>query len=111
MIPSAVLFDCDGVVVDSEGIAFALLKQDLARAGLDLDEAAMQRLFLGGTVASLYLRARDLGADLPLDWVEEFYERLYIKLRQGPLRRFPRCGTGPDPRRRSRRLRQGAASR
>ena len=83
MIPSAVLFDCDGVVVDSEGIAFALLKQDLARAGLDLDEAAMQRLFLGGTVASLYLRARDLGADLPLDWVEEFYERLYIKLRQG----------------------------
>ncbi len=83
MTPSAVLFDCDGVVVDSEGIAFSLLGQELADAGLPLDTAGMERLFLGGTVAGLYEKARGLGADLPADWVDGFYQRLYAKLRQG----------------------------
>ena len=83
MIPSAVLFDCDGVVVDSEPIAFSLLQQELADAGLPVDHSAMERLFLGGTVASLYAKATALGADLPADWVAGFYERLYTKLREG----------------------------
>lgn len=81
--PSAVLFDCDGVVVDSEGIAFALLGQELGRAGLVLDTAGMQRLFLGGTLADLHAKARSLGAALPDDWVATFYERLYARLRLG----------------------------
>ena len=83
MIPSAVLFDCDGVVVDSEGEAFSLLGQELGAAGLSLDHAEMERLFLGGTVAGLYAKARDLGADLPDTWVEDFYQRLYARLRLG----------------------------
>ena len=83
MIPSAVLFDCDGVVVDSEGAAFSLLGPELGAAGLVLDRPSMERLFLGGTVAGLYAKARDLGADLPDTWVEEFYQRLYAKLRLG----------------------------
>lgn len=83
MIPSAVLFDCDGVLVDSEPMAFAILRQDLAGAGLTLDNAEMERLFLGGTVAGLFTRARALGADLPQGWVEDFYHRLYARLRAG----------------------------
>jgi HAD superfamily hydrolase (TIGR01509 family) len=83
MIPLAVIFDCDGVVVDSEEISFSILEQDLADAGLTLDEAAMQSLFLGETVASLHAKARGLGADLPDDWTHDFYERLYAKLRLG----------------------------
>lgn len=83
MIPSAVLFDCDGVVVDSEPIAFALLAGDLAAAGLELDGPAMRRLFLGGTVRGLFVQARAMGADLPEGWVEDFYERLYERLAQG----------------------------
>lgn len=83
MIPSAVLFDCDGVVVDSEAIAFDLLQGELAEAGLVLDHDAMERLFLGGTVHHLYDKARGLGADLPPGWVAAFYERLYARLRLG----------------------------
>lgn len=83
MIPSAVLFDCDGVVVDSEAIAFSLLQGELAEAGLELDHEAMERLFLGGTVSHLYDKARGLGADLPTGWVAAFYERLYARLRLG----------------------------
>ncbi len=83
MKPSAVLFDCDGVVVDSEAIAFALLGDELGQAGLMLDQESMPRLFLGSTVAELYRKACDLGADLPDDWVSSFYERLYARLRLG----------------------------
>ncbi len=83
MTPSAVLFDCDGVVVDSEDIAFSLLGQELAQAGLPLDRRQLQQLFLGGTVAGLFVQARALGAKLPDTWVPAFYERLYTKLREG----------------------------
>ena len=66
MTPQAVLFDCDGVIVDSEPIAFAILSADLARHGLPTDHAQMNVLFLGGTVPDLFHKARALGATLPL---------------------------------------------
>lgn len=81
--PAAVLFDCDGVLVDSEPAAFALLKDDLARHGLPLDDGALERAFIGGTIASVHTRARQMGAALPDDWVPDFYERLYDRLAGG----------------------------
>ena len=50
--PEAVLFDCDGVVVDSEGPTFALFLQDLAAYGLPLSLAEFEAEFVGGTVES-----------------------------------------------------------
>lgn len=82
MIPSAVIFDCDGVVVDSEGPTFALLGQDLARHGLPLSLPEMEALFLGGTVQGVFDKARALGATLADDWVQDFYARLYDLLAQ-----------------------------
>jgi HAD superfamily hydrolase (TIGR01509 family) len=83
MTPAAVLFDCDGVLVDSEGIAFDLLGDDLARHGLPLTRTAMERLFLGGTVGGMWQKAREFGADLPDNWVDDFYTRLYARLAEG----------------------------
>lgn len=83
MTPRAVIFDCDGVVVDSEGPTFALLGQELAHHGLPLSLPEMEQLFLGGTVAGVFTKARALGATLPDDWVAAFYERLYARLGQG----------------------------
>lgn len=83
MIPQAVLFDCDGVIMDSEPIALALLSADLAQYGLPADPAHMGDLILGGTVAQLFGRARTLGAALPEDWVAGIYARLYARLREG----------------------------
>ena len=36
MTPKLVIFDCDGVLVDSEMITNNLLRDDLAKRGLDL---------------------------------------------------------------------------
>lgn len=81
--PKAVLFDCDGVLVDSEAIAFDLLAEDLAAYGLRMTRAEMELRFLGGTIGGLFTTARDLGANLPDDWVDEFYARMYARLAQG----------------------------
>lgn len=83
MTPKAVLFDCDGVLVDSEATAFGLLTADLAKHGLNLTHAEMEQRFLGGTIGGLFQTARELGADLPDDWVDTFYARLYAKLAEG----------------------------
>jgi HAD superfamily hydrolase (TIGR01509 family) len=83
MTPRAVIFDCDGVLVDSEPAAFDLLAEDLAAHGLVLPRAEMERIFIGGTIAGVHVKARSLGATLPNGWVAEFYERLYARLARG----------------------------
>lgn len=83
MTLKAVLFDCDGVIVDSEGLAFELILADLDTHGLHLTHEDFARNFLGGTMRNVYDRARAAGADLPADWVPQFYERLYERLAQG----------------------------
>ena len=79
----AVLFDCDGVLVDSEQVTFEMLAEDFSRHGLSMTVADIAREFFGGTMRDLWLRARAMGARLPDDWVETFYERLYARLAQG----------------------------
>ncbi|QYZ69245.1 HAD family hydrolase [Neotabrizicola shimadae] len=83
MTPAAVLFDCDGVLVDSEDIAFDLLMDEFANHGLTLPRARMEVEVLGLTMVGVADRARALGAALPQDWVARFYERLYARLEQG----------------------------
>ena len=81
--PEAVLFDCDGVVVDSEGPTFALFLQDLAAYGLPMSLAEFEAEFVGGTVELIDRRAREAGALLPEGWVADFYERMYAMLAAG----------------------------
>jgi HAD superfamily hydrolase (TIGR01509 family) len=83
MMPSAVIFDCDGVVVDSEPMLFDMLIQDLARHGLPVALAVLHDHYLGLTLPALRLKAVAAGARLPDDWCEDFYARLYAKLRLG----------------------------
>jgi HAD superfamily hydrolase (TIGR01509 family) len=79
----AVLFDCDGVLVDSEPLALPLLMADLAEHGLTLPPERFEATFLGLTLAGVADRARDLGADLPPGWTEAAYARLYARLAEG----------------------------
>lgn len=80
--PKAVIFDCDGVIVDSEPETMVLLKRDFAERGFVITDAQLDDL-LGGVMADVADRARALGADLPPDWVDRFYDRLYDHLTQG----------------------------
>ena len=50
--PELVIFDCDGVLVDSEVIAVRVLVANLARHGLALTEADAHAMFVGGTMAN-----------------------------------------------------------
>lgn len=83
MTPAAVLFDCDGVIVDSEQIGLDLLRDSLARHGLCLAADAMHRLFLGGTIHTVADQARAMGAALPESWVDDHYAHLYARLAEG----------------------------
>lgn len=81
--PAAVLFDCDGVIVDSEGPTIDLLIADLADHGLPLTRHQMETDFIGGTIETVAHRARASGACLPADWVADFYARMYAMLAKG----------------------------
>ena len=59
----AVLFDCDGVLVDSEPITNGVLRQMLNEAGWALSQAECERIFIGKAVRDE--RAR-IERELPL---------------------------------------------
>ncbi|WP_284163857.1 HAD family phosphatase [Frigidibacter sp. SD6-1] len=83
MRPAAVLFDCDGVIVDSEPITLRLFAASLARHGLVLSHPEIESLFLGGTLAGAADEARRRGARLPADWVDRTYDAVFARLAEG----------------------------
>ncbi len=83
MTPAAVLFDCDGVIVDSEGPTFLMLQADFAAHGLPVTLHDLETDWIGATAEALFLRARAAGAILPVDWVPGFYARLNQRLAEG----------------------------
>ena len=72
----AILFDCDGVLVDSEPITHGVLRQMLAERGWDMPIAECMRHFIGRTVRSqAALIAARTGRPLTDDWMTAFYAR------------------------------------
>lgn len=82
MTPRAVIFDCDGVVVDSEHPTLLMVQADLERYGLPVTLEELNAKYIGGTVETVAVKARANGAQLPEDWVADFYERMYDMLRR-----------------------------
>ncbi|MFK7942862.1 MAG: HAD family hydrolase [Paracoccaceae bacterium] len=76
MKPDLVIFDCDGVLVDSEPITNRLLAEDISAHGLPISTEQCIELFVGGTIKSVFEKANGLGAALPQDWVAGFYGRM-----------------------------------
>lgn len=72
----AVLFDCDGVLVDSEPITMAVLRDMLADAGWDMPLAECMAQFVGVTVRSktALIEART-AQPLTDEWMDAFYAR------------------------------------
>jgi HAD superfamily hydrolase (TIGR01509 family) len=68
-----VIFDCDGVLVDSELISSRVLAQTLTRYGLPTTPANAQRDYEGLLLRDIDARAgAKLGRALPVDWIEVF---------------------------------------
>ncbi|MEM7213231.1 MAG: HAD family hydrolase [Pseudomonadota bacterium] len=76
-----VIFDCDGVLVDSEPITNRLMAEELTRHGLPTTQEESIERFVGGTIQSVYERACEMGATLPDDWVSSFYSKMIDVLR------------------------------
>ena len=81
--PKLVIFDCDGVLVDSEPASNQALADNLSRHGLPLTVEQSMAHFVGGTMTGVMQTARSLGANLPDNWIEEIYGETYALLRQG----------------------------
>ncbi|MDO4968309.1 MAG: HAD family phosphatase [Comamonadaceae bacterium] len=78
----AILFDCDGVLVDSELITNRVLHAMLNEAGWALSEQDCMRIFIGKTVRSETARIEaETGKPLTDAWMVEFYERRNERLR------------------------------
>lgn len=74
--PHLVIFDCDGVLVDTENTANRRLVEILAEHGLETTLAGCRKRFMGRTMKSVreMLLAEDgidLGADFPDRWLAE----------------------------------------
>ncbi len=83
MPPELVIFDCDGVLVDSEVASNQVLADNLARYDLSVTLEQCLDQFVGGTIEGVRTKALDMGAQLPSDWIAEIYEEIFAKLRQG----------------------------
>lgn len=72
----AILFDCDGVLVDSEPLTNRVLREMLAEAGWSMTQAACMAYFVGKTVREerAEIEART-GKPLTQDWLNLFYQR------------------------------------
>ncbi|HSI52660.1 MAG: HAD family hydrolase [Ramlibacter sp.] len=72
----AVLFDCDGVLVDSEPITNAVLRDMLEELGWKLSPAECMRLFIGKAVKDeRAMIEAQTGQPLTEDWLVRFRER------------------------------------
>lgn len=83
MQPELVIFDCDGVLVDSEIASNEVLARNLTRYGLEMTPDDCMSHFIGGTMKSVGEKAAGWGADLPSDWIDQIYGEIFARLRQG----------------------------
>jgi HAD superfamily hydrolase (TIGR01509 family) len=80
----AVLFDCDGVLVDSESITNGVLRDMLEESGWTLTPAECMRIFIGKAVKDerVLIEART-GQPMTEDWMLRFRERRNLGLVAG----------------------------
>jgi HAD superfamily hydrolase (TIGR01509 family) len=81
--PGLIIFDCDGVLVDSEPLAMRVLLEGIAARGVAIDEALAYERLLGRTLASVIETVeRDFGVALEADALEHMRDRLYALFRR-----------------------------
>jgi HAD superfamily hydrolase (TIGR01509 family) len=72
-----VIFDCDGVLVDSELLSARVLIEQLAELGIDLSVEQFRREFLGRSFASASHQLKQrTGRDLPANFAPDYFVRL-----------------------------------
>ena len=79
----AILFDCDGVLVDSEPIVNGVLRDMLEERGWAMSAQACMDYFVGKSVRDERVAIEaNTGQALTEDWMQLFYERRNAELRE-----------------------------
>ncbi len=79
----AVLFDCDGVLVDSEPITGSVMRDMLAELGWEMTLAQCMQHFVGRSIKEeLSIIAEHTGRQVDADWLVLFQERRNAALRE-----------------------------
>jgi HAD superfamily hydrolase (TIGR01509 family) len=82
-----VIFDCDGVLVDSEPLANASFSRALKAQGLDWSvEETMRRLMGRSLKSCVEICEAEIGRKLPDDFVEKMQVVTYQSFRDAPLK-------------------------
>lgn len=85
-----VLFDMDGVVVDSEIISLRMLMAELAQHGVTVDLPYVARHFLGRSYPVVLAQIRrDFGIALPIGFEADYRARLFAAFAAEGLRAMP----------------------
>ncbi len=82
-----VIFDCDGVLVDSEPLSIRVLIDALRKHGLEMDEAEAYERFLGRSLSNMIsVLDTDFGIDADHQFLEgdagDLYDRFAVSLRR-----------------------------
>ncbi len=84
-----VIFDCDGVLIDSEIISARMLVAELTRLGLTIDLTYVERNFLGRSYPVVMdVIRREFGLNLPPDFEARYRENL-LAVFQSELKIMP----------------------
>lgn len=79
-----IIFDCDGVLIDSEIISARMLVDELAGLGVQIDLAYVARHFLGRSYPTVMATIRqDFGLDLPPEFEDQYRSRLMAAFETG----------------------------
>lgn len=80
--PDLIIFDCDGVLVDSELLSCQCLSDELSVSGISLTLAQALELFLGRSTSAITQHYRELGQMVPVDFPLRLKSRVLTVLEQ-----------------------------
>ena len=81
----AVIFDCDGTLVDSEKVSIAVLVEYVGRFGFQIDLAEALARWAGGELPKVFAQIQaDLHAPLPPDHIDQFRPHVAVLLNITP---------------------------
>jgi len=80
MRPQAVLFDCDGVLADSEMLVNAIVAEQLTALGWPMQAAEARETFLGLALPDMVPRIEARVGSLPPGWAQEIAMLLAIEM-------------------------------
>ncbi len=81
--PELVVFDCDGVLVNSETLMHEELHLELLERGVQITLEQCLTNLVGKSIEDVIHTAIELGAILPDNWKSVLYERVFARLNQG----------------------------